>query len=193
MTITFPVDDGYAPFAVPPAIINVNQLAALRSLLAVESEQRQTALTIAEYGRPGASAFAFEARVCPLSLASVSQCFDHYPAAITVLDEAQFRGRRVRVWKAEQSDDIWLGLSSNPDAAPEFEVSTSKGYAILELLGLEAESTGTIPVSELRARLSDPVIHKRLDAEPGLRHYMPNLSDIARLKPIEGELHLAWA
>ncbi|MBB5713175.1 hypothetical protein FHT02_004445 [Sphingomonas xinjiangensis] len=88
---------------------------------------------------------------------------------------------------------MWLALSSAPDAAPELNVSTNSAYAILDLLGLDRDSVGLIPLSELRSRLSDPIVHRRLNAEPGLDRYLPTLNEMARLKPVDGELHLAWA
>ncbi|MGT2516553.1 hypothetical protein ACVOMT_22250 [Sphingomonas panni] len=45
---------------------------------------------------------AFEARVCPLPLASLSAILDHGEAAIAVLDEAQFAARRIRVRREEE-------------------------------------------------------------------------------------------
>lgn len=193
MTITFRVDDGHDTLAIPSAIITHDQLGALRTLLAEQGARLGVALIVSDYGEPGAGAFGFEARVCPLALATVSACFDHDPAVITVLDEAQFRGRRVRVWQSAGTADVWVGLASSLDAAPELEVSSSNGLAILEMLGLDTESVGAISVAELRQRLTDPRIRRRIDDEPGLARYLPTLIEMAAVKPVAGELHLAWA
>ena len=144
-------------------------------------------------GDPSQADFSFDARICPLGLATVSACFDHYPPAISVLDEAQFRGRRVRVWRYGLTRDIHLSLSSNPDAAPDLEVTNGNAYALLETLGLDPESAGVVPVTELRQRLTDPRIRGRLDDDPQLSRYVPTLVAMAALKPIEGDLSLAWA
>lgn len=194
MSIRFRVDDGFNPLTITPAIINSDQLGELCRLLAAESDRHQMALTFPEHGSPVEHSFSFSARVCPLSLASVSACFDHYPGVITVLEEAQFRGRRIRVWRSEADRDIWLGLSSDPDAAPALEVSSQSGVAILEMLGLDgSETMGAIPIDELRRRLSDPSIYRRITNEPGLERYLPHLTEMARVRAFEGAPHLAWA
>ncbi len=194
MSIRFRIDDGFNPLTVTPAIINIDQLGELCRLLAAESDRHQMALSFPEYGSPIEPTFAFSARVCPLSLASVSACFDHYPAVITVLEEAQFRGRRIRVWRSDAGRDIWLGLSSDTDTAPALEVSSQSGIAILEMLGLDgSETIGAIPLDELRRRLSDPSIYRRISHEPDLERYLPHLTEMARVKALEGAPHLAWA
>lgn len=142
MTITFRVDDGYDTTNPIPAVITPSQLGSLRALLADQGERLQLRLLFPDYGDPGTPDFAFEARVCPLALASVSACFDHYPGTIEVLDEAQFRGRRVRVWRSGWSGDTFLALSSNPDAAPELPVADRNAYALLATLGLDAAHVG---------------------------------------------------
>ena len=58
------------------------------------------------------------------------------------MNEAQFRGRRVRVRQIDGSDDISITLASNLDVAPETDVSNSNAFAILGMLGLESESLG---------------------------------------------------
>ena len=193
MTITFRIDDGYDAREPGPAIITTHQLGSLRDLLAAHGARLGFPLVLPEYGDPIDGDFSFDARVCPLALATVSACFDHYPPAIAVVDEAQFRGRRVRVWRYGPTRDIHLCLSSNPDAAPELEVATANAYALLETLGLDPESVGVVPVAELRQRLTDPRIRRRLDDDPQLSRYVPTLVTMAALKPIEGDLSLAWA
>ena len=193
MTITFRVDDGHDTLSIAPAIITPDQLGALRDRLAEGTRQIGTNLIIHDHVGPAENAFGFEARVCPLALATLAACFDHDPAAIKVLDEAQFRGRRVRIWKLDGSPDICLGLASSPDNAPEMDLTNNNAYALLQTLGLEPDDAGIIPISELRQRLTDPRIRRRLNDEPELEKYLPTLVQMATLKPIEGELHLAWA
>jgi len=193
MSIRFRVDDGFNPLTITPAIINPDQLVELCRLLKRESTRLGIQVLIPEHGTIVDRSFSFSARVCPLALASVSACFDHYPGVIVVLEEAQFRGRRIRLWRSDDRD-IWLGLSSDPDAAPALEVSTESGSAILEMLGLDgSETVGAIPLDELRRRLSDPSVHRRISSEPGLESYLPHLNEMARVRPLDGAPHLAWA
>jgi hypothetical protein len=193
MTITFRIDDGHNTLAPTPAVITDDQLGSLRDLLAEQAVRLGLTMLIPIHGATGDPAFELEARVCQLALASVSKCFDHDPAVIAVLDEAQFLGRRVRVWQNQRHGDIRIGVASNPDAAPELAVTDDNALALLEGLGLDPESVGLVPMAELRLRLTDPRIRRRLDADPGMAKYVPTLTAMAALKPIRGELHLAWA
>jgi hypothetical protein len=193
MTITFRVDDGFDKSAIPPAIITSDQLGSLHERLARERAKTGAVMVFPEDGEPGNGAFALEARICPMALAAVSACFDHDTGILRILEEAQFRGRRVRVWQQTKPVDIWIGVASSPDNAPELNVSNNNAFALLEMLGLMGESTGVIAMTQLRQRLIDPRIRRRLDDEPGLARYLPTLIRMAALKPIEGELHMAWA
>ena len=113
MTITFRIDDGLDTQLPTPAVITVDQLGSLRDLLAGEAERMGVPLLFPEHGEVNEAAFAFEARVCPLALAVVSRCFDHDPSVIAVLDEAQFIGRRVRVWRTGWADRKSTRLNSS--------------------------------------------------------------------------------
>jgi hypothetical protein len=109
-----------------------------------------------------------------------------------LIDEAQLRGRRVRIWQEEPTGDIRLGLGLNPDGAPKLELASGNAFALLASLGLEEESCGTIPMSQLWQRLMDPRIRQRLDEDPHMSRYVEALTTMAALKPTEGEYHLAW-
>lgn len=171
MTITFRIDDGLDTLLPTPAVITTDQLGSLRDLLAEQGERLSFCLLIPEHGEVSEAAFAFEARVCPLALAMVSRCFDHNPSVIAVLDEAQFLGRRVRVWRMDWSGDIRIGLAS----------------------GLDPDSVGELPIAELRQRLSDPRVRRRLDGDAQLSRYVPTLLAMVKAKPTISELSLAWA
>ncbi len=131
MTITFRVEDGRDILAPMAAIITPDQLASLRDLLAEQSLRLGFAMLLPGYGVTGDPWLAFDARVCHLSLAVVSKCFDHDPSVIAVLDEAQFLGRRVRVAQTELTGDITIRLSLNPDAAPEIALANPQALALL--------------------------------------------------------------
>lgn len=193
MTITFRIDDGLNTLLPTPAVITTDQLGALRDLLAEHGDRMRVDLIFPEHGDMSDAAFAFEARVCPLALASVSRCFDHDPSVITVLDEAQYRGRRVRICRMGWTADIRIGLSSSLDDVPALEVANGNAYALLETLGLDADSVGDLPISELRQRLMDPRIRRRLDDDTQLGRYVPTLLAMVAAKPTVSELSLAWA
>jgi len=193
MTITFRIDDGLDTLLPTPAVITTDQLGSLRDLLAEQGDRLGFSLLFPEHGEVSEAAFAFEARVCPLALAMVSRCFDHDPSVIAVLDEAQFLGRRVRVWRMGWSGDIRIGLASGLDDVPELEVANGNAYALLETLGLDPDSVGELPIAELRQRLSDPRVRRRLDDDAQLARYVPTLLAMVKAKPTISELSLAWA
>lgn len=193
MTITFRIDDGLDTLLPMPAVITTYQLGALRDLLVRQGKRLGSCLLYPEHGDVTEAAFAFEARVCPLALAVVSRCFDHDPGVIAVLDEAQFLGRRVRVWRMRWTGDIHIGLASGLDNVPELEVANGNAYALLETLSLDPDSVGELPIAELRRRLSDPRVRRRLDDDAQLGRYEPTLLAMVAAKPTISELTLAWA
>ncbi len=192
MAITFRIDDGHHSPLPNPAIITADQLAALRDLLAEQAMRLGVVLLRPTYGVTGDAAFELEARVCPLALAVVSQCFDHDPAVIAVIEEAQFLGRRVRIWQTERAGDIMIGIAVNPDAAPVMSVNGFDALAILTGLGLDREQTGSIPMAELRQRLTDPRIRRRLDDNPRIAPFLETLNAMAALKAEDREYNFAW-
>jgi hypothetical protein len=100
-----------AIFEPPPARVAAGDLSAFLALLRAEGERLGLALV------GSASAFStFEARVCPLALATLSRPFDHDPAVIAVLDEAQFRDRRITI-HVDAAGDALLDVSAHADRA----------------------------------------------------------------------------
>jgi len=126
MTITFRVEDGRSISSPSPAVVTPDQLASLRDLLAEQSRRLGFAMLLPIYCVTGDPRFEFDARVCHLSLAVVSKCFNHDPSVIVILDEAQFLGRRVRVAQTERAGDITIRLSLNPNPAPEIALANAK-------------------------------------------------------------------
>ncbi|RYY12046.1 MAG: hypothetical protein EON55_13075 [Alphaproteobacteria bacterium] len=192
MTITFRVEDGRAILAPMAAIITPDQLASLRDLLAEQSPRLGFALLLPGYGVTGDPWFEFDVRVCHLSLAVVSKCFDHDLYVIAILDEAQFLGRRVRVFQTEPTGDITVRLSLNPDAAPQIALANPQALALLDGLGIDRMVAGMVPMTELRRRLTDPRIRRRLDSDPDMAESIEKLATMAALKPIDGEYLVAW-
>ncbi len=193
MTITFRIDDGHDTHAVRPAEISPRQLVALSDYLRAQSERLGLSLIDHEWGTIDEPEFAFEARICPLPLASLSAVLDHADAAIAVLDEAQFTGRRIRVRRDENIGLVMIEVAWTHDSAPSLNVANGNAYALLESLGLDADSCGEIPLAELRRRLTDPVIHRRLGDDPHLSRYLPSLVAMARSTGVPVEACLAWA
>ena len=137
--ITEPADDALSP----SAIITARKLAALRRFLRSEGDRIGLALLEPdEY-----LGDSFEARVCPLALAAITSIFDHDAAVIAVIEEAQFRGRRIAIHHCAASAEITLRVALTSDQGVELDLAYGNAYALLEALAIEAESVGDIPVA----------------------------------------------
>ena len=192
MTITFRIENGNGILPPKEAVITPDQLGSLRDLLAEQSIRLGFTLLLPIHGVTGDPSFELEARTCHLALASVSRCFEHDPGVITILEEAQYLGRRVRIWQDRPSGDIKIRLSLTPDAAPHLPVTESTAMALLDGLGLDRERAGIVAMTELRDRLTDPRIRRRLDADPTMAPHVDTVTAMAALKPVAGEYLLAW-
>jgi len=94
--------------------------------------------------------------------------------------------------QTEPTGDITIRLSLNPDAAPEIALANPQALALLDGLGIDRMVAGMVPMTELRRRLTDPRIRRRLDSDPDMAESIETLATMAALKPIEGEYLLAW-
>ncbi|KQN04308.1 hypothetical protein [Sphingomonas sp. Leaf25] len=110
-----------------------------------------------------------------------------------MVDEAQYLGHRVRISRIRQGASICLELADNPDAAPELNLANGNAYVLLETLGITADSIGTVPLTELRDRLTNPTIRRRIDANPYLAQKLPDLLAIGRAVKEPKTARLAWA
>lgn len=192
MTITFRIENGNGVLPPKAAVITPDQLGSLRDLLAEQSLQLGMTMLLPTHGVTGDPGFELEARICPLALAVVSKCFDHDPDVIAVLEEAQFLGRRVRIWQRLRTRDLRIRLSLTPDEALQLAMSEPHAMTLLNGLGLDRARSGVITMTELRDRLTSPRIRRRLAADPAMTSYVETLTAMAVLKPIEGESRLAW-
>lgn len=101
MSITFRIATAADDQPRPIATINARQLAAFRAFLREESERTCTVLLAPDADEDAFLSYHFEARVCPLALAAVTRVFDFQTDVISVVEEAQFRCRRVSVCRID--------------------------------------------------------------------------------------------
>lgn len=178
--IAVPADDTLAPLAV----ITARQLASLRRVLRAEGDR----IGIALIEPDDIIGDSFEVRVCPLALAAVTAIFDHDPAVISVVEEAQFRGRRVCVHHNSSAAEITMRVALTSDSGLELDLA----YALLEALGMDPESVGEIALSRLRERIADPATSRRA-MRFGVEQYLPRLKRLAESADGTDDARLAWA
>lgn len=172
----------------PAAVITARQLAALRRYLHAEGSRIGTPLLEPDE----VLGDSFEARVCPLALAAVTRLFDHDPAVISVVEEAQFRGRRIRVHHCPSAAEITMRVALTSDRGLELDLACGNAHALLEALGMGTESIGEMSLDRLRERLADPATTSRAVAR-GVDHYLTRLEQLLASAGHVAEARLAWA
>ena len=174
------------------AVINARQLAAFREFLRVQGERLDMTLLDPDFAEDDYLSYRFEARVCPLALASIARIFDYQTDVITVLDEAQFRGRRVSVYREGDTGPITLSVGLTSDPGLELDLAYQNAFALLEGLGLRPESVGEIPVDNVRARLADPSSRRSVEAQ-GAAADLSRLDRLSATGDLDDSSRLEWA
>lgn len=176
----------------PTATINARQLAAFRFLLRSEGSRLGLALIDPDDDEERPLAYSFEARVCPLALASMARVFDFATDVIAVLDEAQFRNRRVSFYRSQPDGPVAMRPSITSDLGVEMDLATGNAYALLESLGLRPDSVGELPIDELRRRLENPAVRRRM-REQNVDHYTDRLARLVATAETDNSSRFEWA
>lgn len=192
MSITFRIATSADDQHQTTATITAPQLAALRALLRAESAR--TGIDLLEPSGDGDDRppCQFEARVCPLALATFAKIFDYETDAIEVIDDAQFRGRRISVFRGGPAASIRMRTSLTSDLGVELNLANGNAHTLLESIGLRPDSVGEIEVSAIRDRLANPVIRRRV-AEEGLTRYVDRLDRLLATADTDETSRLEWA
>ncbi len=66
----------------------------------------------------------------------MTRVFDYQTDVISVIEEAQFRCRRVRVYRVEEGGTINMRVALTSDQGVELDLTPANAYALLEGLGL---------------------------------------------------------
>ena len=177
MSITFRIATAADDEARPMAVIAARQLAAFRTFLRGEGERIGAVLL-----DPDAPEDAF------LSY----RLFAYAADAITVVEEAQFRGRRVSVFRDEAAGTINLTVALTTDMALELDLASNNAFALLESLGLGAESVGETAIETIRERLASPAV-RRHAAEQGVAHHIERLERLVAAAAPDESCRLEWA
>lgn len=182
--IAVPADEASDPYA----IITARQLGAFRRFLRAEGARIGIDLLEPdEYLGDN-----FEVRVCPLPLAAVTRTFEHAPDVISVVEEAQFRGRRLAIHHSVGGAEITMRVALTSDCGLELDLAYGNAYALLDALDIQADSVGNVPLGTLRDRLADPCTHARA-AERRVEHYLPRLERLLASAHDPDEARLVWA
>lgn len=192
MSVTFRIATDADDRDGPTAAISACQLAAFRTLLREEGERSGIILADLDPEEAVLTFDPFEARVCPLALATIARLFDYDEAVIAVVEEAQFRRRRISVHPADQAGAIAMGVALTSDPGHELDLASSNAFALLESLGLRPESVGEIPVDAVRARLAHPAVRRRAAAE-GTSAYLDRLDQLLTTADLDDAPRLEWA
>lgn len=192
MSITFRIATAADDEARPMAVLAARQLAAFRTFLRGEGERIGAVLLDPDAPEDAFLSYRFEARVCPLALASIARLFDYAADVITVVEEAQFRGRRVSVFRDEAAGTIHLTVALTTDMALELDLASNNAFALLESLGLGAESVGETAIETIRERLASPAV-RRHAAEQGVAHHIERLERLVAAAAPDESCRLEWA
>jgi hypothetical protein len=192
MSITFRIATAADDLQGPVATITARQLAAFRTFLRDESMRAGTVLLDPDAAEDEFLSYHFEARVCPIALASVTLVFDFQTDVISVVEEAQFRSRRVSVFRVEETGSIRMRVAFTSDVGAELDLTTDNAHALLEGLGLRPDSVGEIPIDTVRARLANPAVRRRA-AEHGVTAYLDRLDQLLATAATDETSRLEWA
>ncbi|WP_298089072.1 hypothetical protein [uncultured Sphingomonas sp.] len=192
MSVTFRIATAADDRDGPTAAITTCQLAAFRTFLREQGERYGIVLADPDPDERGFLPNHLEARVCPVALATIARLFDYDEAVITVVEEAQFRRRRISVYPVDQASTLAMGIALTSDLGHELDLASNNAFALLESLGLRPDSVGEIPVHAVLARLSHPAVRRRAMAE-GTSTYLDRLDRLLATADPDDAPRLEWA
>ncbi|MGK2911777.1 MAG: hypothetical protein ACSLE1_18530 [Sphingobium sp.] len=156
MSITFRLTSAGGIVHSKPAPITTRQLAAFRDFV-----RANNVLTDDLDEEPEHPSYSFEASVCRFPWAIIARILGGSEEIVAVVEEAQFLGRRLSFYRDRQAHTITVRVSDAIDGFEDINLHNANGYAVLDALGLPADSCGEIDLTELRARLTDPNTKRR--------------------------------
>lgn len=85
-----------------------------------------------------------------------------------------------------------LRVALTSDLGLELNLATGNAHALLESLGLRADSVGEIPIATMRERLAHPAVQRRV-ADEGLGNYIARLDRLLASADSDDSARLEWA
>ena len=161
MIVTFRIKDTQTQLHSRPAEISALELAALTRRL----HSGNAALDV-DPGEFGAAPLNFEINANALSMAAFTACFDHRTDIISIVEEAQFLGRTLRVRHLGRLAPITIEVSEHIALARDLMMGPDLAAKVLFALGRDDADEGELTLESLRLLLQD---HRTYDAFCGAK------------------------
>lgn len=191
MTVTFHIATAADDTRALAAMIPPDRLTSFLDILRYEGDRQGLSLFGEDSDLDAMLSEGFEARVCPVSLAPLARALDYDPAAISVIDEAQFRARKVTIWRNEAAGPIEMCPSLTTDTDAEMTLPNRHAFALLTSLGISGWSMGEQPVDDIRRELGNPHTLDRMAME-NVAHYVPQLQRLLASAVDQEAARLIW-
>ncbi|MGF7152088.1 hypothetical protein FHS96_005757 [Sphingomonas zeicaulis] len=197
MSVTFRITTAADYRESPTALISEESLAAFRAHMHAREARSGVKLidpdmddgNIGDGERPS---HYLQARVCPLAVASIAAIFDFDPAVIAVVDEAQFRQRRISINRSCETGIITMRVSIESDPGYEMNLASGNALALVEALGGEPETVGEFAIADIRARLASPAVKRRCERHQ-VTQYLPRIQQLLTLAEGDDSAVFEWA
>ncbi|MBL4641406.1 MAG: hypothetical protein JKX86_06265 [Verrucomicrobiales bacterium] len=151
MLVTFRIKDTATPLHSKPATVSFSELAALMRKL----HSHDAALDV-DAGEFAAAPLNFEVNANSLSMAEFTSCFDHRADVISVVEEAQFLGRTLRVSHPGPMTPITIEVSEHIALARDLMMGPDLAAKVLYALGRGDAGPGELTLESLRQLLQEP-------------------------------------
>lgn len=191
MSITFRITTDADYRESPIAEITRERLDALLSYMRERGARSGVALLDPDIDDEEDPATDLYVRVCPLAVASIAAIFDFDAAVIAVVDEAQFRQRRVHIRRPRNTGIVMMRVSIESDPGYEMDLAIGNAFALIEALGAPCESIGELSIGDLRARLPNPAVQRRCERHQ-VTHYLPRIERLLTLAEGDPSAVFEW-
>lgn len=154
MLVTFRITDMSTPLHSKPAAISPRELAALMRQLHAGDVPIDTHPDDVE-----AAPINFEVNANSLSMAAFASCFDDRTDVISIVEEAQFLGRTLRIEKPGKVAPITMLVSEHIALATDLMMGPDLAAKVLYALGRDSAEAGELTLESLRQILQDNRTH----------------------------------
>ena len=186
MLVTFRIIDTETRLHSAPAILSARELATLTRLLA----ENALAPDLDEGQREG-SAYHFEFNANRLPLARIASALDWRGDVISVVEEAQFLGRSLRIERVPPMLEIALRVSDHIALTEDLILDKIDALTVAGILGVDFRKR-SIKLADLAAKLARPSVEQSF-YNSRLSHIHYALSRAANIDCGEQSPVLEWA